>query len=326
MAPAASNLFQRLHKWAARQDENFLTESLAVVLEQLLALAPEVGTRLVARLTGGFVGQPPEDASRIEVATQIEGRTGRPDLAIRSPHRLAWIEVKVESELRAGQLEGYRVLLAESGVEQTRLILLTRYPQSARTDTARADLELRWFEVADWFEAELPTAVAADDVAGFLVRQFLDFLEARGMTITQVGKYMPEGLRALSNLTNMLGEAAAACGTKVVRKSWTDEAIGLTLTGGFWVGVEFDEPDTLWFSTVDNPFNPEAVGEHPGWEQYPKSWRAGECYACRKLALDSEEVHFFSRSKVSQMECLEGFLRECLQQAKSFGTTGSPAG
>jgi hypothetical protein len=64
MASPVANLFLRLHKWAARQDENFLTESLAVVLEQLLALAPEVGTRLVARLTGGFIDLPPTAPER----------------------------------------------------------------------------------------------------------------------------------------------------------------------------------------------------------------------------------------------------------------------
>ena len=52
MASPAANLFLRLHKWAARQDENFLTESLAVVLEQLLVLAPDVGTRLVGAAHG----------------------------------------------------------------------------------------------------------------------------------------------------------------------------------------------------------------------------------------------------------------------------------
>ena len=40
---SAPNIFARLRKWATRQDENFLTESLAVVLEHLLILAPEVG-------------------------------------------------------------------------------------------------------------------------------------------------------------------------------------------------------------------------------------------------------------------------------------------
>ena len=60
MASPANNVFLRLHKWAWRQDENFLTESLAVVLEHLLVLAPAVGVRLVARLTGGFIDLPPK--------------------------------------------------------------------------------------------------------------------------------------------------------------------------------------------------------------------------------------------------------------------------
>ena len=108
------NLFLRLHKWAWRQDENFVTESLAVLLEQLLILAPDVGTRLVAKLTGGFIDVSPEGASTIEIRPQVETKEGRPDLEISAPLRLVWIEVKVESELRAGQLEGYRVLLARS--------------------------------------------------------------------------------------------------------------------------------------------------------------------------------------------------------------------
>src|SRR3982751_1135786 len=103
MASPANNLFLRLHKWASRQDENFLTESLAVVLEQLLVLAPGVGVRLVSRLTGGLIELLPEEASLVEVATQVERVVGRPDLEIRAPGRLTWIEVKAESELRVGQ-------------------------------------------------------------------------------------------------------------------------------------------------------------------------------------------------------------------------------
>src|SRR2546425_12543802 len=100
MSSGQPNLFLRLHKWATRQDENFLTESLAVVLEQLLVLAPAVGTRLVARLTDGFIEVPPEDASAIEIHTQVEAKQGRPDLEISTDLRLVWIEVKAEAELR----------------------------------------------------------------------------------------------------------------------------------------------------------------------------------------------------------------------------------
>src|ERR1700722_10885602 len=93
------NLFLRLHKWATRQDENFVTESLAVVLEQLLILAPEAGVYLVGRLTGGFIEVGPDDSSSVEIGTQVDVRKGRPDLEICVPHRLTWIEVKVESSL-----------------------------------------------------------------------------------------------------------------------------------------------------------------------------------------------------------------------------------
>src|SRR5579864_4827955 len=102
MVSPTNNLFLQLHKWASRQDENFLTESLAVVLEQLLVLAPAVGTRLVSQLTDGFIEVSADDASTIEIRTQVEAASGRPDLEICTPHRLVWVEVKAESELRAG--------------------------------------------------------------------------------------------------------------------------------------------------------------------------------------------------------------------------------
>jgi hypothetical protein len=36
-------------------------------------------------------------------------------------------------------VEGYRVLLAESGFKQTRLVLLTRYPEVFLSEDARPD-------------------------------------------------------------------------------------------------------------------------------------------------------------------------------------------
>ncbi len=323
MGPTGPNLFVRLHKWAARQDENFLTESLGVVLEHLLALAPEVGTRLVARLTGGFIDLPPDSASAIEVRTQVEGKPGRPDLEICTPHRLTWIEVKAESGLRAGQLAGYRFLLRDCGTEQSRLGLLTRYSEEFGAEDERPDWQVRWFEVADWLEGELPAAEAAAEVAGFLARQFLDFLEARGMTLTQVGKYMPEGLRALSSLMNMLLEAAAACKVSV-KKSPGWESIGINLDGlKYWAGVNYAEPEKLWFGTRCR-IDPEAAAKLGIGTIEEENWVPGRARWWRGVELDSEPVHFFARSKVSQMQWLEGFLRECLESARSIETPDQP--
>jgi hypothetical protein len=293
------------------------------VVEQLIVLAPAVGTRLVSRLTGGLIDLLPEDASAIEVHTQVEAGQGRPDLEIRSPHHLTWVEVKAESELRTGQLEGYRVLLGESGVEHTRLVLLTRYPEVFRPGDVRPDVEIRWFEFADWLEGELAAAETAGDIPGFLARQLFDFLGARSMTLAQVGKYMPEGLRALSNLMNMLVEAAAACGVPAKKiPGWND--IGLYLDGKkYWLGVIFSDPEYLNFKTLCR-IDPEAATKLGDGELTEESWIPGRHRWVRWVDLDSEAVHFFSRSKVSQMQWLEGFLRECLAQARSIETPDQP--
>jgi hypothetical protein len=318
MAAPANNLFLRLHKWAARQDENYLTESLAVVLEQLLVLAPDVGTRLVELLTGGFLGVPAENAGAIQVRTQVETGQGRPDLEMSIPHRLVWVEVKAESTLRTGQLEGYRTLLAEQGVPQTRLILLTRYAEEFQPGEARPDLEVRWYEFAGWLEDELAAAETAGAVSGFLAQQFLDFLRARGMTLTQVGKYMPDGLRAWGNLLNMLCEAAAACKVAAVLSAdW--ESIGVKLDRKYWVGVNYADPDKLWFGTRCR-IDPEAVAKLGIGELTEESWVPGRYRWWKGVELDSEAIHFFSLHKVKQMEWLEGFLRECLAQARSIET------
>ncbi len=317
------NLFARLHKWAARQDENFLTESLAVVLEQLLILAPEVGMRLVSRLTGGFVDLAPGDASAIEIHTQVETGSGRPDLEISTKDRLVWIEVKAESPLWAGQLEGYRVLLAESGMKQTRLVLLTQYPEVFQADETRPDLEVRWFEVADWLESELPAVEAANEIASFLARQFLDFLRERNMNLTQVGKYMPEGIRALANMLNMLHETAIACKVPAKRAaSW--DYIGLRLDGQkYWFGLAYENPDELWFGTRCR-IDPEAAARLGEGELGEENWIPGRCRWWRGAELASESIHFFERSKVSQIRWLESFLRECLTMARSIETPDQP--
>lgn len=320
---ASPNLFARLHKWAARQDENFLTESLAVVLEQLLVLAPVVGTRMIGRLTGGFLDVAADHARSLELCTQVEAVQGRPDLEMRVPHRLVWVEVKAEAALRVGQLEGYRVLLHASGIERTRLVLLTRYPESYAPGAERPDLEVRWFELADWLENDRPDVEAAGEVALFLVDQFLDFLRARGMTLTQVGKYMPEGLRALGNLINMLFEAASACGVSA-KTSAGREYLNLILDGGkYQVGFSYAEPDTLWFGTR-NRIDPEAAARLSVGELGEESWIPGRYRWWRGVELDSEEIHFFSRGKVSQMEWLESHLRDCLDKARSIETPDQP--
>ncbi len=318
------NLFARLRRWAARQDENFLTESLALLLEHLLILAPEAAVRLVGRFTGGFIDLAPENAAAIDIRTQVETGKGRPDLEISTLHRLAWVEVKAEADLRIGQLEGYRVLLQESGAEQTRLILLTQIPAEFQSEEAHPDLEIRWFEFADWLESELPAIEAAGEVAGFLARQFLDFLRVRHMTLTQVGKHIPEGVRDLSSLLNMLYEAARACKVPIDKKSASWDYMGLNLDGmKYWIGIDFADPEKLWFGTRCR-IDPEAAAKLGVGNLTEESGVPGRYRWWRTAELNSESIHFSARSKISQMEWLEGFLHECLTMARSITTPDQP--
>lgn len=296
------------------------------MLEQLLILAPQAGVGLVSRLTGSFIDLAPADASAIEIHTQIETGSGRPDLEIGTPERLVWAEVKVESELRTGQLEGYRVLLRECGIEQTRLILLTRYPEVFQEADTRPDVEVRWFELADWLENEMSAIESAGEVGAFLARQFLDFLKERKMNLAQVSWQMPEGFRALAHLFDMLMEAAAACKVSAKKSVGWDPTwnIGINLEKKkYWLGVNSADPETLWFGTYHCRIDPEKAARLDGEEgedtSVPGSYRWW-----RKADLNSEPIHFFARSKVGQIRWLMSFLQECLDMAHSIETLDQP--
>lgn len=322
MAMPSNNLFLRLHKWASRQDENYHTESLAVLLEQLLVLAPAVGKRLVAGLTNNLIGGDADDASAIEIRTQIEAESGRPDLKIRAVDRLAWIEVKVEAEVDQKQLEKYLNELAEHKVKNNKLVLLTRYSVELPPKIAERVYQVRWFEVADWLEKVL-VADSVCEAAGFLVAQFLDFLEARSMKISQVGKSMPEGTRALSNFKNMLQEAALACLPAV--KPWSGwDLIGVKLERGrYQACLNFSNPNTLWFETRCR-IDPERAVKLGLRELGEESWIPGRFYWWKGVELDSEEHHFFSLSKADQMQWLIDFLQDGLSKARSIETPDQP--
>jgi len=143
------------------------------------------------------------------------------------------------------------------------------------------------------------------------------------MTLAQVGKYMPEGLRALSNLMNMLFEAAGACKVSVTKRAGWEYA-GLNLDGKkYWVGVTFAEPEKLWFGTRTR-IDPDAATKLGVGHLEQENWVPGHHRWWSGAELDSEAVHFYSRSKLSQMQWLEGFLRECLDKARSIETPDQP--
>jgi hypothetical protein len=121
----------------------------------------------------------------------------------------------------------------------------------------------------------------------------------------------------------MLFEAASACKVPV-RKTHGWDFIGLNLDGlKYWVGVYFSNPEKLWFNTCCR-IDPEAAAKLGVGELDEASWVPGRSRWLRSVELDSEDVHFFSRTKVSQMQWLEEFLRDCLAKARSIETPDQP--
>jgi hypothetical protein len=299
-------------------DENFTTEAFVHMLLHLLASRPAKAAQLVERLTGGRMVLSEVEASSLNVSTQVEVECGRPDIELRTLDHLVYVEVKVESNLHEGQLECYRCALGQSGFAQTSLVLLTRYAD-AWIGEAKPDVHVRWYQVADWLEELVERNSAETSVPGPVgidpVQQFLEFLEGRGMTMDRVGYELVEGVRSLNSLFAMMGEALNAVELK-----------GQRISGWQWWGYNTDKTKYSFFVTPAEPHivrfytwnhnidraKAEVLTIGRIWEEQ------GRLRWGQSLDLTSEEVHFFARSRASQMQCLESFLRTGVEIAQQI--------
>lgn len=318
MEAQRNNLLARLHKWAHRQDENFITEAFAHLLQHLLDEEPEAGVHILEAVTGGFIRLKQEEARSVELRTQIVLSEGRPDLEIRTPKQLVYVEVKAESEVNPEQLRRYRRLLADSGVLSTALVLLTRYPVILAEGDEQPDTFVRWYHVAEWLEQE-SNRYRFRPVSSYLVNQFLGFLGARNMVMGQVTYEIFGGVRALRTFTDMLCEAAAACGLQALpsaRPDYMGIKIGANLKKpDYYLGIYFDRPEVLVFQTDYRKVDPEAAARLgiEGVAEWPT--KQGH-YWQRELNLQSEETAFSVRTKARQLQLLEKFLGACLDTVR----------
>jgi hypothetical protein len=318
MASVENNLLLRLHKWAWRQDENFLTEAFAHLLQHLLNDEPEAAVRILQFMTKDFLVLSPAEARSVEVRTQVFTVEGTPDLQLRTSKQTALLEVKSESDADPEQLKRYRKLLRDSGLP-SRLILLTRYPVNLGEHDEQPDTLIRWYEVAEWLEQERDRC--ASELSKHLVSQFLGFLRQRNMTMEQVTWQLSGGVRALRALNNMLYEAANACGLKA-QVLGDRTSLGIYLDKrNYWIGIEYDQPENLCFRTWYREVDKDAA-ERLGIDGLYE-WTTEPGYGWkRSLNLESEDVHFFARSKASQLQRLKQFLRECLDIVKQIEIRG----
>ena len=108
-----------------------------------------------------------------------------------------------------------------------------------------------------------------------------------------------------------------------VKKSTRWDDLGIVLDGKYWVGVHFTDPANLWFGTFCQIEAATAAKLGTG-ELSQENWVPGGHRWWRHAELSSEGGHFFSRSKVSQMEWLQDFLKESVAMAKAIESPHQP--
>lgn len=304
-----NNLLVGLHKWAWRQDENFITEAFAHLLRYLLEHERDIAVALLDYLTGGSLSPFLHKAKAISVTTQVTTDEGRPDVEIRTSDCLAYVEAKSDSDVRPDQLHHYRRALDRSEIEHKVLVLVTRRPIEFDLQDNGVDVHRRWYEVAN----EVQKLTRKDEVTNFLVKQFDEFLKERSLTMEKVGWELRNGVKAAFDLIAMVEEAIKAKSAQPTAASFGQVFAGYYVRKkDAWVGIYWESPTVLDFHTVEMTIDENQAREDLGYgERYrdsmnkPPHWRY-------RLDLESEEVHFFALTRESQISIIEQFIKKCL--------------
>jgi hypothetical protein len=324
----SGNLLQALHRWATGQDENFTTDAFAHLLRHLVSEEPKAAARILARITGrecwDSLLQAPPESRKVEIVTQDPGMEGVPDIKIKAPGVLVYIEAKSGSDVDPDQLRRYRREIERALAQDKVLLLLTRKPVNMAELPAPPDAAVRWFQVGEWLDEELKLANNHEKsrVTAYLIRQFTGFLKAGGMSVEKVNWQLTEGIRSLVALVQMVREAAVNCGAESTTLGGAMDFCGHNFTirkRWYWTGIYYSEPETLQFEASGvNRNRAEKIGF--GFVR-PYRTKGKDSYNwCNRLDLGSEEVHFFARTKSNQILCVEQFLKESIQaSAASLG-------
>ncbi len=301
------SLLVPLHNLASSQDENFLTEVLAYILIFFSIHEKRSAIHLMNLITDGKFQPSVEDLNRIGITTQINTSEGRPDIKIETKNYLIYVEVKVDSDFRHDQLKRYKRALSLSQ-KKSMLITLSRYHHVLHNADISPDFGIRWHQLSDW----LSELNLSKKVSRFVTNQFIILLKKRGLAMNEISWQLQDGVTGLINLVDVISEALAAIKITKIKKSPSWYWRGYYIEEKFFVGIYFDQPNLIIFNSevelADNLPKEPTLGSYEG---HGTGWQ-------NELNLYSEEVHFFSRSKTSQLECLEKFLKESFDYGQTI--------
>jgi len=305
-----NNLLLKLHRYSHRQDENFITESFVHLLVHLIEFEPTAGINLLNKLSSNKIRWSKKEAKKISIQSQIKTDEGIPDIEVRlSIDKLMYIEVKVESDFSHNQIKRYKNVLKMSDCAETHLTVLTRYPYIENSESEMPDSSFRWQHVVDWLDKLVEDI--DNDVNHFIINQFVNFLKMRGIAMKKVSLELVNGLKSFNNLMHMIGEAITANKYKIDQRSGAKDWYGYHFSSrNYDVGTYFETPELIQINCHHKAKVSEKTNFKIGYMEENRRWY-------NLLYLESEDVHFFARSKESQLQCLEKFIKESVE----FGNT-----
>lgn len=312
------SLFVSLRKWAGSQDENFITEALVYLIEFYIQHEVSAAIYLVGKITGERLSLASDELQSTSILTQIHSCAGIPDVKIENNSFLGFIEVKVDANFSKGQLKRYNdelQRLCSNRNISTSLITLTRHPIDQHNADFVPGYSFLWSELHAWLlEIISGTNMLSTDTGRFLTQEYISFLKWRGLVMSKISWELPEGVRSLKCVVDLLGQALRSSGIKIMSKTGAWDWMGyyIDINGDkYFIGIYYDDPSKVVINTefiVNIGLGQEeaGVGIYVG-----NGWR-------NELDMESEQEYFFARSSHSQLGRLNSFIKESVAFALSI--------
>lgn len=303
-----NNLLTNLYRWCNHQGENFTTEAFTHLLCHLLDDEPQAAASTINIITDSYLRIGPDETKDVRIRAQptTPGAGKRPDIEICYPGYLIFIEVKIHSMFGECQMSNYLRELENCGIENTRLITITKYDYAYHQgDPAEPPpgFSIRWYQIAEHLESMLASGVD-QGTSRYLIEQLTEFLIEEGVTMIRVDQGIETGIRSMVNLLSMITQALARLGVKprlasglTHRVGWAGCYFSLKKRKHF-LGVYFDEPATLVVNTEYRAHYTHGASPQLGRILKHGYWEDG---------LDLTAAGFFSLAVGDQMQCVDDF-------------------
>jgi len=304
-----ANIFSTLGKYLT-SEENYLTEAFVLLLNTLLVREPALGVEILNKLCGAnqLYFNVNEDVS---VSTQEITPQGTPDIKISCPGKLAYVEVKYESDLGVKQVERYLEALRSSNVPTTCLVLLTKFSMDFGENETKPHKHVRWFEVHNW----LGKLKAHDPVSEYLIDAFKSFLEVKGMSIQKVSWEYINGVPAFNYLLDMIEVAIKDANIPLFpgyprSAAWEWK--------GFWLGDKEFLCSVYYRNHLVLVFEWQNKGKYDSKLLEKRSYELREEGEDIWFRLHLEEIPFFSLDKDKQLEEITKFIKTAYAEAQQM--------